>query len=48
MASRVEAARAGYLHSPIFWAMMIGAPILWAFVIYLLYLCARIFVPGAP
>ncbi|HET9793431.1 MAG TPA: hypothetical protein VFS34_03130 [Thermoanaerobaculia bacterium] len=36
-----------YLHSPIFWAMMISAPILWALVIYLMYLSARLLVPGA-
>jgi hypothetical protein len=48
MASRVKAAETGYLHSPIFWIMMISAPILWAFVIYLMYLGARILVPGAP
>lgn len=47
MASRVKAVETGYLHSPVFWAMMISAPILWALVIYLMYLAARILVPGA-
>lgn len=36
-----------YLHSPIFWVLMTSAPILWALVIYLMYLGARILVPGA-
>lgn len=36
MASRVEAARTAYLHSPIFWVLMISAPFLWALVYYLL------------
>ncbi|HWC65594.1 MAG TPA: hypothetical protein VG777_05895 [Thermoanaerobaculia bacterium] len=49
MASKVEAVSGTrYLRSPIFWTMMISAPILWALVIYLLYLSAKILLPGAP
>lgn len=37
--------RSVHLHSAIFWAMMISAPIVWAFAIYL---CALIFHSGFP
>ena len=37
-----------YLQSPVFWVLMISAPILWTLVIYLMYLSARILVPGTP
>jgi hypothetical protein len=47
MASRVKAAETGYLRSPIFWVMMISAPILWALVIYLMYLGERMILPGS-
>jgi hypothetical protein len=48
MASRVEASETGYLRSPTFWVMMISAPILWALVIYLMDLSAKILFPGTP
>jgi len=47
MGTQVKASETGYLHSPIFWALMISAPILWALVIYLMYLAARFLVPVA-
>ena len=39
---------AGYLRSSTFWVLAISAPILWALVIYLMDLSAKILFPGTP